>query len=179
MTTIAVDVDSVLFPINELVILPLLSARLGREVLKREITSWDYGDIDGGKEVAYEVFKRPNLYDGYDLRVTPGADVVLDFLRFEYDRVIAVSTPFQQHASSKWAYIERCGFDFGDIFLTGDKASVKFDVLVDDAPHTAQLLGAGQVVIFDQPWNRGDELRFFHRAFGWGDVTRKVARLVL
>lgn len=176
--TVAIDCDSVLFPINELVILPMLTARLGRTVYKREITSWTYGDIPDGKEIAMEGFTRPNLYDGYDLSVTPDAEDALAVLRSQY-RVIAVSTPFRKHASSKWAYLQRIGFKDEDIVLCGDKDLVRFDVLVDDRPDTARAIGPLKVVVFDQPWNRDTDLSIphFQRAFGWEDVPRKVARL--
>lgn len=180
MKIIAIDCDSVLFPINELVVLPLLSERLGRTVYKREITSWSYGEIEGGKEIAMEAFMRPNLYDAYDLSVTPDAEEALRMLRDRYDRVIAVSTPFRAHASSKWTYLQRIGFKDEDIVLCGDKSLVAFDVLVDDRPDTARVLGPECVVVFDQPWNRDTDLciPFYERAFGWEDVPRKVARLL-
>ncbi len=176
MATIAIDVDSVLFPINELVILPLLSARLGREVSKDEITSWAYGEIEGGKEIAYEAFRRSSLYDPYDLSMTPHASKELGVLRKRYKRVLAVSSPFAGHATSKWRYIQRCGFEHNDIVLCGDKSLVDFDVLVDDRPDTALEMGPGRVVVFDQPWNRDVPLEY-ERAYNWADVPRKVARL--
>ena len=174
-SVIAIDCDSVLFPINELVVLPLLSERLGREVVKQEITSWDYGEIEGGKAIAYEAFQRPNLYDPYDLSIVGDAEAGLWNLRHTYDRVIAVSAPFDQHAGSKWRFLRRCGFAHEDIFLAADKGMVFWDVLVDDAPKYALEFGNEEVVVFDQPWNR--DLTGFERAYGWADVPRKVARL--
>jgi 5'(3')-deoxyribonucleotidase len=176
MRTIAIDCDSVLFPINEVAVLPYMSAALGREVSRNEITDWTYGAIEDGFKHAKVIFTRPNLYDGYDLSITEGAVDGLAALRATYDRVIAVSAPFWQHASSKWAYLLRCGFHHDDIFLCADKASVRFDVLVDDAPHTCVEIGANRVVVFDQPWNRDLDLTY-PRAYGWEDVPRKVARL--
>lgn len=177
--TIAIDVDSVLFPINELVVLPLLEARLGRAVSKQEITTWSYGEIEGGKDIAYEAFRRSTLYDPYDLSVTPGATEALAELRSTYDRVIAVSSPFAGHATSKWRYLQRCGFDHEDIVLCGDKSLVDFSVLVDDKPETCAELGTICSVVFDQPWNRLPELAEHERAYSWEDVPRKVARLIL
>lgn len=174
---VAVDCDSVLFPINELVVLPLLRERLGREVQKQEITSWDYVEIEGAKKIAYEAFKRPNLYDAYDLSVMPGAVDGLAVLRSQY-RVIAVSSPFAEHATSKWSFLRRCGFKHEDVVLCGDKRLVQFDVLLDDAPMHLLDVGSAHAVVFDQPWNRVDELDSFERAYGWEDVPRKVARLL-
>ena len=175
--TVAIDCDSVLFPINELVVLPLLESRLGREVRKQDITDWGYSEIPGGKQIAYEAFKRPNLYDGYTLKVMPGAEDALAVLRSQY-RVIAVSSPFAQHAGSKWSFLQRCGFDHEDIVLCGDKGLVGLDALVDDAPSHALRVGRERCVVFDQPWNREDALSDFERAFSWEDVPRKVARLL-
>jgi 5'(3')-deoxyribonucleotidase len=174
--TIAIDCDSVLFPINELVVLPLLSAHLGREVEKDEITSWSYGDIPDGKRIAYEAFKQTGLYDGFGPDKETAEKLAL--LRALYQRVIAISAPFAQHASSKWSYLRRCGFEHEDIFLCADKGMVRWDVLVDDAPKYAQTLGPGRVVVFDQPWNRLPSLSDHQRAYGWSDVQRKVAGLL-
>jgi 5'(3')-deoxyribonucleotidase len=176
--TIAIDCDSVLFPINELVVLPLLSSRLGREVRKIEITDWDYGEIDGAKEIAYEAFAREDLYDGYQPGViAPDAMDVLADLRYRH-RVLAVSSPVATHAGSKWEYLRRCGFKHEDIVLCGDKSLVEFDVLLDDAPKYLLDVGAAHAVVFDQPWNRGIDLRDFERAYGWEDVPRKLERLI-
>jgi len=179
VSLIAIDCDSVLFPINELVILPLLESRLGRPVSKQEITDWDYSAIPGAKEIAYEAFKRPNLYDQYRLgAVNPDARDGLAILRETYERVIAISSPMTDHASSKWRFLKRCGFAHTDIVLCGDKRLVDFDVLLDDGPQYCLDFSRDHVVVFDQPWNRLDELQDYERAYSWEDVPRKVARLI-
>jgi len=178
MKVVAVDCDSVLFPINELVVLPLLESRLGRPVSKQEITDWDYSAIPGAKEIAYEAFKRPNLYDQYNLgAINPDALDGLAILRTQY-RVLAVSSPMTDHASSKWRFLRRCGFAHTDVVLCGDKRLIDFDVLVDDGPQYCLDMGQDHTVVFDQPWNRIDELQGYERAYGWTDVPRKVARLL-
>lgn len=178
MRTIALDVDSVLFPINELIVLPVLSGRLGRSVGKLEITSWSYGDIKDGKKTAYQVFRRPELYDLYNMEhLYGGAEEVLGALRTHH-RVIALSSPFASHATSKWRFLQRLGFAHEDIVLCGDKTLVGFDLLLDDAPHTCAAVGADRAVVFDQPWNHVPELRYFHRANHWQDVPEIVARIL-
>ena len=177
MRTVALDVDSVLFPINELQVLPYMEQVLGYPVDKSEVTTWTFGDIPRGRELALAVFTRPDLYDGFTVKHTPGLADALALLRSQY-RVLAVSAPFAEHATSKWHYLRRLGFTDDRIVLTGDKGLVDFDVLVDDKPLTAEVLGPSRVVVFDQPWNRVDDLQLHHRAYNWDDVPRKVARLV-
>ena len=174
---LALDCDSVLFPVNELVVLPYMEQVLGYPVDKQEITTWRFGDIPRGAELALAMFTRPDLYDEYDAYSTPGLPDALAVLRSQY-RVLAVSVPFAEHAGSKWRYLRRLGFGDEDIVLCGDKRLVGFDVLVDDKPYTAEVLGPSKVVVFDQPWNRTDDLNLHHRAYDWPDVPRKVARLM-
>jgi 5'(3')-deoxyribonucleotidase len=175
--TLALDVDSVLFPINELVVLPLMSARLGRTVAKSEITDWDYSAIPGGKEIAYSAFRRPSLYDPYTTSDTPGLGPALKRLRAMF-RVIAVSSPFAGHATSKWRYLQRLGFDHADIVLTGDKRLVGFDLLVDDAPKYLLDLSPERALVFDQPWNGVEELVEYERAYGWEDLPDTAVRML-
>jgi len=185
MSDIAIDVDSVLFPINDMVILPAFHAagiRLGpsaRPIVKEDITDFDYEKCLGpwAKVVAFQQFQRPDLYDGYTLGEYPRA--VVDELRDTYDRVIAVTSPFWQHASSKWNYCLRAGFDHKDIVLCGDKSLVDFDVLLDDRPETIAQIGRDRAVVFDQPWNRFDPPGIHYvRAHGWGEVLEKIDALV-
>lgn len=169
--TIGIDVDSVLFPINELVVLPYLRT-FGYDMELEDIYAFDYGDPEI-KRLAFECFKRTDLYDGY----TPEDDAMmaLEMLR-QYNRVIAVSSPFAQHASSKWAYCQRSGFQHEDIVLCGDKSLVNMDALVDDRVDTALELGSRRVVIFDRPWN--DDLLGFSRAFGWRQVIPALNAII-
>ena len=176
---IAIDCDSVLFPLNELAVLPVLSDHFNREVRKDEITDWHYTELGReARNLAFEQFRRPDLYDGYRLeKIMPGAAKVLADLR-EYHRVIAVSSPVEEHACSKWRFLRRCGFSHQDIVLTGDKRLVDFDVLLDDGPTYCLDIGPAHALVFDQPWNRADELQDFVRAYGWDDVPRKLDRLL-
>lgn len=171
---IAIDVDSVLFPVNDLAVLPALHAA-GFEVTKEDITAFDYAACLGreAKRIAFEQFARTDLYDGHE---TPyQVDTVLEQLR-AYNRVIAVSSPFAQHASSKWSYCLRAGFEHDEIVLCGDKLLVDFDVLVDDRPETLLRLGNRRAVVFDQPWNRG--VQGIPRARGWHEVLPAIEEVL-
>jgi 5'(3')-deoxyribonucleotidase len=170
--TIGIDVDSVLFPINELVVLPYLHS-FGYSIELEDITAFDYGDPEI-KRLAFECFMREDLYDGH--RPSELARQVLARLR-EHNRVIAVSSPFASHAGSKWAYCMRAGFKHSDIVLCGDKTLVDMDALVDDKAETVLELGNRRAVVFDRPWNK--TVRGIPRARGWSEVIpalRKVLR---
>lgn len=173
---IALDVDSVLVPINEIKVLPELR-RHWPNLTMPDISAFSYKECLGAEvqEVAYSVFRRPDLYD--DVVLTPEATDALALLRSVHDRVIAVTSPFAEHASSKWRMLQRIGFAHGDIVLCGDKGLIDFDVLVDDRAETCEELGNDRCIVFDRPWNRFADLSF-HRAYGWPDVPRKVARLL-
>jgi 5'(3')-deoxyribonucleotidase len=175
---IAIDVDSVLFPINERVILPALHAA-GLPTQLREITDFDYAAClsENHKQVAYDQFRRSDLYDGH--MPPDSAMEALKILR-RNNHVIAVSSPFAGHATSKWRFCQRAGFKHEDIVLCGDKGLVRFDVLLDDRPSTLEEIGPSHAVVFDRPWNRTDGLMGYpyERAYGWDDVVRKVARLL-
>lgn len=182
---IGIDVDSVLFPITEEVIIPAWR-EAGLDGCMQDIVDFDYLQCPNlsraHKAVAFEQFRRFDLYDGH--RPSRTARAVLDTLREQY-RVVAVTTPFAEHATSKWQFCLRAGFHHRDIVLCGDKELAGVDLLLDDRAETAQQLGVDRVVVFDRPWNRDlygsmtdDMGRPFHRAYGWDDVSRKVARLL-
>lgn len=175
---IAIDIDSVLFPINERVILPAFAAAGLPLVQLADITDFDYAKCLGNeyRMEAFSQFRRADLYDNELPPVS--AQNALRVLRRTYEKVICVSSPFAQHASSKWRFAQRAGFSHEEIVLAGDKSLVYSDVLVDDRAETALELGPDEVVLFDRPWNRGPGMEVFTRAYGWDDVTRKVARLV-
>ena len=176
MKTIGIDVDSVIFPMNELVILPALE-RAGFPTRLEEITDFDYAVCLGReqRDVAFTAFKNPKLYDPYKL--SPEVADGLAVLRSQY-RVLAVTSPFAEHASSKWRYCLRAGFDHKDIVLAGDKTLLRLDVLVDDRGETCLAMGLTSAVVYDRPWNRQDTLNGFTRAYGWDDIPRKVARML-
>ena len=173
---VGIDVDSVLFPINEKVILPAFE-RAGIPALMEDITDFDYAKCltEGHKQIAMAYFAQHDLYDDFD--ISPLVRDELAVLRSQY-RVLAVSNPFYEHAGSKWDFCYRAGFDHENIVLLADKALLKLDVLVDDRPRTCQDVGAARAVVFDQPWNRGQAMGGYTRAYGWSDLTRKVARLL-
>jgi len=173
---IALDLDSTLFPLNELVVLPALRAA-GFDVKMWDITTFDWEECLGPevKKIAMSVYMRPDLYDGLEL--SDEAIRLLDSLRRRYSRVIMVTSPFQQHAGSKWAFCQRAGFAHKDIFMCGDKALVNFDVLLDDRAETCAKIGPRRAVIFDRPWNR-DLSPYFTRAYSLEDAERKIGRAV-
>ena len=182
LKTIAFDIDSVLFPVNELAVLPALSEHFGRTVSKDEITDFDYRKCwpnepqavaNAAQAVAFEQFRRRDLYDGHELNKHQRD--TLGVLRAAGYRVLAVSSPFQQHASSKWAYCLRAGFDHKDIVLCGDKRLVDFDLLIDDRPYAIHQIGPERSLVFDQPWNTRLPTRF-GRVMGWEVMLPRILR---
>ena len=180
LKTIAFDIDSVLFPVNDLAVLPALSEHFGRTVSKEEITDFDFRKCFGGgnkavaaQAVAFEQFRRSDLYDGHQLSIEQ--DRTLRVLRMAGHRVLAVSSPFREHASSKWSYCQRAGFDHEDIVLCGDKRLVRFDLLIDDRPDTIQQIGPERSLVFDQPWNTLLHSRF-GRVMGWDKMLPRILR---
>jgi 5'(3')-deoxyribonucleotidase len=171
---IAIDVDSVMFPVNELVVLPALRHQ-GWDYQLADLTTFGYEYCLGSAAArqAYACLRSPTLYDGWGL--TNAEDSTVRRLR-EMGRVIAVSTPMVQHIASKWAYCERAGFAPGDIVLTGDKGLVTFDVLIDDRPDTIMSLPEEQTIVFDRPWNR--EVQGRMRVHKFTDIPEAVEMLL-
>ena len=180
MKTIAFDIDSVLFPVNEAAILPALSTHFGRTVSKEEIIDFDYQKCFGGgrkaeaaKDVAFAQFRRSDLYDGHQLNEKQR--ICLHVLRAAGYRVLVVSSPFGEHASSKWSYCQRAGFYHKDIVLCGDKRLVDFDLLIDDRPETVAHIGPERAIVFDQPWNRRMATKYT-RVLGWDKMLPGILR---
>ena len=175
MSILALDIDSVMFPINEELILPALR-RAGMPYEMKDITDFDYRKCLGqfARDVAYNQFKRHDLYD-YSVLQAP-VRTALKLLRAEYT-VLAVSSPFQQHASSKWDFMRREGFSDQEIVLCGNKALVDVDLLIDDRPNTCRMVGHSRCVVFDQPWNQNVS-EYFERVYNWEDVPEMVARFL-
>ncbi len=74
------------------------------------------------------------------------------------------------------AWLDDNRIPYRDLCFLGAKPQVEADAYIDDAPHNIEALAAqgNQVIIFDQPYNRGlDGLR----AKDWGEVEELVARL--
>ncbi len=174
---IALDLDSTLFPINEWLVLPTLRANGFPDVTIDDVTAFDWEECLGrrAKAVAFDVYNDPNLYDGLNLPAE--AQQLLSDLRNRYDRVIVVTSPFPQHAGSKWNLCVRSGFAHKDIFMCGDKAMVNFDVLLDDRAETCAKIGPRRAVVFDRPWNQKLS-PYFTRAFGLLDANKKIGQAV-
>ena len=172
--TIAVDVDSVMFPVNELVVLPSLRMQ-GFRVELEDIIDFDYHACLTASEAraAMRCLKSATLYDGWNL--TQAEAATLKRLR-HMGRVIAATSPFVQHASSKWSYCHRAGFAHSDIAMIGDKTLLKFDVLVDDRPDTLMALPSETVIVFDRPWNRDVTGRL--RVEKFSEIPEAVALLL-
>ena len=62
---------------------------------------------------------------------------------------------------------------YRDICFLGDKPEVGADCYIDDAPHNVHALRAGgsDVIVFDQPYNRGLEAP---RAMNWQEVEEMI-----
>ncbi len=167
MKIVGIDIDGVLAAVHE---------KIDREWINHgltcrhdpDVTDFDYAKCVGkeAKKIAYEVFRRPNLYD--NMNPEPEALQVLNGLRHRF-KVVCVSAPFVEHAESKWRFAQRCGFEVGEIFLCHDKHLVRLDALVDDKAETL-VEPPFKGVLFDQPWNRW--LRHPRRAETWADVDR-------
>ncbi len=172
---IALDLDSTLFPLNEWLVLPALWANGFPDVTIDDVTAFDWEECLGrrAKEIAFSVYKNPNLYDGFALPAE--AQQLLSDLRNRYDRVIVVTSPFAAHAGSKWNLCLRSGFAHKDIFMCGDKAMVNFDVLLDDRAETCQEVGPRRAVVFDRPWNQ-DLNSIYFRAYGLADAARAISQ---
>jgi 5'(3')-deoxyribonucleotidase len=71
------------------------------------------------------------------------------------------------------AWLDANGIPYRDLCFLGDKPQVGADAYVEDAPHNVEALRAtgGQVIVFDQPYNRHLD---GPRARGWRDVERMV-----
>lgn len=171
---IGIDVDGVLAPIHKKIDEVWKAAGLTCRH-EPDVTDFNYSVCVGetAKELAYDVFRWEDLYD--DMSPDVGAKRALAHFR-ENHRVVAVTSPFAQHASSKWSYCQRAGFAHSDIFLCGDKHFLtQLDVLVDDKAETL-IEAPFKGILFDQPWNRW--LRGHpRRAKGWGDVMHFVSEL--
>lgn len=174
MKIIGVDVDGVLANVHEKI--DVEWERAGLECRHAaDVTDFDYAKCVGkeAKEIAYAVFRRPDLYD--DMNAAGEAKAVLGDLH-DMGRVVAVTSPFAEHAESKIRFCRRAGFSFDNIFLCHDKHLLKLDVLIDDRAETLiEPPFAG--VLFDQPWNRW--LRHPRRARGWHDVLGLVELALL
>jgi len=169
MITIGVDVDGVMANVHEKIDREWMLHNL-RISHASDVVDFDYAKCVGeeAKKIAYEVFRRPRLYDNMNLSVP--AQEVLKALRSEA-RVVAVTSPFAEHAESKIQFCQRAGFDFHDIFLCHDKHLLRLDVLVDDKAETL-IEPPYPGVLFDQPWNRW--LKHPRRALGWSGVLKQV-----
>jgi 5'(3')-deoxyribonucleotidase len=75
------------------------------------------------------------------------------------------------------AWLDTAGIPYRDICFLGRKPEVEAHVYVDDAPHNLDALRdhGNDVIVFDQPYNRGVEGR---RAAGWSEVERLVLELL-
>lgn len=155
-TTVAVDCDGVLVAVHTLIDEVWRANGLPFQH-DPHVTDFDYAKCVGsrGKLHAYNVFRRPDLYDCPTLPLEPGARAGLEALRAAQYKVIAVSSPFAEHAGSKWSLLRRLGFEHDEIFLAGDKQSVRWDVLIDDKAETVvETPPVRKALLYDQPWNR-------------------------
>ena len=172
--TIAVDCDGVLVAVHK--IIDEVWAERGLPFQHDpHVTDFDYRKCVGNlaKELAYGVFQRPDLYDSPYLELEEGAMAGLCALRASQYNVIAVSSPFAQHAGSKWGLLRRLGFEHDEIFLTGAKHEVRWDTLIDDRAETVlETPHYLDALLFSQPWNRwvNEYPANVRRVGSWDDI---------
>ncbi|MBI2709563.1 MAG: hypothetical protein HYX34_07690 [Actinobacteria bacterium] len=74
------------------------------------------------------------------------------------------------------AWLDQHGIPYRDLCFLGRKPEVEADVYVDDGPHNVESLRShgAEVIVFDQPYNRGLD---GPRAHEWADVEELVSTL--
>lgn len=81
---------------------------------------------------------------------------------------IVTHRPDEAYATTK-RWLREHGVRFDSLTFSEDKTSVPTDVFIDDRPkNVAELVAAGcKAVLFDQPWNRGEDADGLHRIYSW------------
>ena len=123
----------------------------------------------------------PTLYD--DVEPVRGSQHGVRSIRDSGHRVVFVTSSVQGMTDAKWRWMQRMKFlasgtmQDPDLVVMHDKALLRADVLLDDAPWNVrafQTRAVGQrAILFDAPWNR-TKASDLVRVKGWTEVLRWV-----
>lgn len=172
--TILVDMDEVLVDLVTKWIWYYNSIN-GTHFKKEWITK--YGDLGGEKWI--EILRIPGF--SADLPwLDSKAPRYLRRLRDAGHRIVVVTSPAAwESARDKYSWVHTHmripGIIDGmkDFVLARDKSLIRGDVLIDDNPSHLQLF-PGEVICYDQPWNRALNVR---RAHNWKEVYKLINEL--
>lgn len=169
---ILLDVDGVLVDKTH-EHLAAINARFGTSFTYKDVTDWNYSYMTP-EQIRYqnELWDSPTLYDNEELSLAYLA--TLSELR-KMGRVIACTSPFVGHASSKYRFLRRCGFSMRDIIMAKDKNLVFGDLLIDDGAHNIEEFHS-RAILVDRPWNQHSGHQ--PRVYSFEDLPTVAERLL-
>lgn len=178
---IGVDIDGVTADFVT-AFLPVLGGLAGREVRYEEITSYWFQEVLGYDD-ATEVWVRETIDRLGVLRrlaPIPGALETVNRLGETHEVHFVTARPEAKWGDLTREWLSRHGFRFASVmFREGRKAGADegFGLFVEDSLENARdLSGLGiHVCLFDQPWNRTEELpEGVSRVGSWAEVAAAV-----
>lgn len=128
----------------------------------------------------YKYLKDEDLYDYVE--PVEGALESVEVLRACGYRVVFVTSANEVAVGSKMRWLVEHGFlpqshsvreRLRDFIAARDKSLISGMAILDDAPHNIESSRTPVRILYDAPWNRGEngpEGVFYMRAFGWDDV---------
>lgn len=155
------------------------NARWDDTLRPEDITDWDivrFVKPECGSKVYNELRSGDDIYQGVE--PIPGALEGIRELR-RTARVVFVTSCVAGSTDNKMRWLFRHGFlprekTPRDFIAARDKALVRGDILIDDAPHNVSAF-PGRTILFSQPHNRA--VAHSARANGWTDVVRLAGEL--
>lgn len=151
MIKIGVDFDDVLAGFVD-VACQLCNEEHDTVYTKEDITAWGYDTCPAAKDVS-KYYSDDRTYERQV--VTARTKMFMRMLRQKGDVYIMTAVP-PERMSYRAKQIKDAFPDFPDdhILMGAAKNLVKFDIMLDDAPHNILKSGAEFPVVFRQPWNR-------------------------
>jgi len=119
----------------------------GSRVTPAQVTDWHFSCLPDAERDAFFSVRTPQLYDA--VLPLPGAQEGVASILAQGHRVVVVSSDTQPYAAAKQRWLDRY-FPKHRLFLVLAKqkwAAVRFDVLIDDAPHNTPT------ILFSRPHN--------------------------
>lgn len=151
MIKIGVDFDDVLAGFVNIAC-ELCNKERGTAYTKEDITAWGYDTCPAAKDVS-SYYNDDRVYEMQ--QVQANTKMFMRMLRQKADVYIMTAVP-PERMSYRASQIKEAFPDFPDdhILMGAAKNLVKFDIMLDDAPHNILKSCAEFPVVFRQPWNR-------------------------
>lgn len=176
VTRLILDLDDVTCKSVE-VVLDLYNEEFGTSLTLEDMKEWNLAKF--ATSDIYKYYSLEGLHFFRNLPLETGAKEVLTKLHEEGVEIVVASAVKPDNVDGredKIAWVKENLPMVNEVYITVDKSSIEGDIILDDGVHNLEASSCKHKLVYDRPWNRGDDR--FKRVRDWAEVYVRVKEVL-